>query len=142
MLPAAARLRVAADFARATRRGRRGSSPTVVVHLLPSDRPVGARAGFVVSKKVGNSVVRHRVTRRLRPLVRVHLSELPAGTDLVIRALPAAAGASSRQLSADLAAALRGAARRAGVERVRAGVERAVAPGAAPDRAADPGACA
>lgn len=122
MLPAAARLRAAADFTAAARRGRRGSSPTVVVHLLRTDREAGPRAGFVVSKKVGNSVVRHRVTRRLRPLVRTHLQDLPDGTDLVVRALPAAADASSTRLSTDLTSALRGAARRAGIDLVTVGL--------------------
>ena len=41
-------------------------------------RPAGARAGFVVGKAVGNSVVRHRVTRRLRAVVRDELHRLPA----------------------------------------------------------------
>jgi len=66
-----------------------------------------ARVGFVVSKAVGNSVVRHRVTRRLRALVAERLGTLPAGCALVIRALPAAAGATSSELGADLDGALR-----------------------------------
>ncbi|GAA1030293.1 hypothetical protein GCM10009565_65280 [Amycolatopsis albidoflavus] len=66
-----------------------------------------ARAGFVVSKAVGNSVVRHRVTRRLRHLVSARLGTLPAGTSLVVRALPPAASASSAELGSDLDAALR-----------------------------------
>lgn len=66
-----------------------------------------------MSTAVGNSVVRHRVTRRLRPLVRARLTALPAGTDLVIRALPAAATATSAQLAADLDSGLRAAAGKA-----------------------------
>ena len=69
-----------------------------------SDSP--ARAGFVVSKAVGNAVVRNEVRRRLRHLVRDRLTSLPAGTMLVVRALPAAAGAPSSVLAADLDAAL------------------------------------
>jgi len=87
----------------------------MVVHLLPSSRPGPARAGFVVSGKVGNSVTRHRVTRRLRPLVRARLDGMPDGIDLVVRALPAAATASSRELSTDLAAGMATAARKAGL---------------------------
>lgn len=71
------------------------------------------RAGFVVSAKVGNSVVRHRVTRRLRPLVREQLNRLGPGTDLVIRALPSAATASSAELAVDLKSGLRAALRKA-----------------------------
>ncbi|MBN9608285.1 MAG: ribonuclease P protein component [Actinobacteria bacterium 69-20] len=106
MLPTEFRLRSAADFAAATRRGARGASRTIVVHLYRTDRSAGPRAGFVVSAKVGNSVVRHRVTRRLRPLVREALGDLPAGTDLVVRALPAAAGESSGRLGEDLRSAV------------------------------------
>ena len=65
-----------------------------------------ARAGFVVSKAVGNAVVRNTVRRRLRHLVRERLAELPAGSTLVVRALPAAAEASYARLGADLDAAL------------------------------------
>ena len=113
MLPSAARLRTPAEFAATIRAGFRGSSANVVVHLRPTHRPGPARAGFVVSGKVGNSVVRHRITRRLRPLVRERLIALPAGTDLVVRALPAATAASSASLAADLDAGLAGGLRKA-----------------------------
>jgi ribonuclease P protein component len=60
-----------------------------------------------VSKAVGNSVVRHRVSRKLRHLVRDRLGTLTPGSTLVIRALPAAATASSAELGSDLDAAVR-----------------------------------
>jgi ribonuclease P protein component len=66
--------------------------------------PAGARAGFVVGKAVGNSVVRHRVTRRLRELVRPELHRLPPTADLVVRARPEAATADSARLRRDLIA--------------------------------------
>ena len=108
MLAAAQRLRRSTDFAAAIRGGRRAGRGTVVVHLL-LDEPAQAstaRAGFVVSKAVGNAVVRNKVRRRLRHLVRPHLTELPAGSLLVVRALPASATASFATLGADLDAAL------------------------------------
>ena len=67
---------------------------------------VGARAGFVVGKAVGNSVVRHRVTRQLRAAVREELKRLPATADLVVRARPEAATAGSAALRRDLAAGM------------------------------------
>ena len=70
-----------------------------------------ARAGFVVSKAVGNAVVRNKVRRRLRHLVRPLLAELPEGATLVVRALPAAAAATFPALSKDLEAALAAARR-------------------------------
>jgi ribonuclease P protein component len=78
----------------------------LVVHVLATQQPRPGRAGFVVSAKVGNSVVRHRVTRRLRPLVREELVSLPAGTSLVVRALPSAATATSTELGSDLRSGL------------------------------------
>ena len=60
-----------------------------------------ARVGLVVSKAVGGSVVRSRVKRRLRHLAATELPGTPAGTDLVLRALPAAA-TRPEQLPADL----------------------------------------
>ncbi|MEV4196907.1 ribonuclease P protein component [Micromonospora globbae] len=137
MLAAAQRLRRSTDFAAAVRGGRRAGRGAVVVHLtLPAApgsstptspepaRNAGAeqpsaptRAGFVVSKAVGPAVVRNRVRRRLRHLVRERLGQLPAGSTLVVRALPAAADASYQRLGADLDAAL--AAARAGRGRRR-----------------------
>ena len=86
----------------------------MVLHYLPDrsvartapDASSGARAGFVVGKAVGNSVVRHRVTRRLRALVRAELDRLPATGDLVVRARPEAATAGSDQLRRDLGSGL------------------------------------
>ena len=108
MLAAAQRMRRSADFAATIRGGRRAGRGTVVLHLLLEEpaRASAARAGFVVSKAVGNAVVRNAVRRRLRHLVRPLLAELPAGTILVVRALPAAASASYASLGADLEAAL------------------------------------
>ena len=117
MLPAGSRLTRRDEFATAVRRGRRVGRPHLVVHLhVPGGDPDPAaaapRAGFVVSRAVGGSVVRHRVTRRLRHLVRSHLSALPAGSRLVVRALPPAADAPSSVLAADLESGLRAVLRR------------------------------
>ena len=113
MLPRAARLHRSADFTEVVRRGRRAARPTLTVHLLAADRggdtgaDAGAvRAGLVVSKAVGGSVVRSTVSRRLRHLLRERLDALPPGGRLVVRAAPAAATASSAVLGDDLDAAL------------------------------------
>ncbi|PRY38580.1 ribonuclease P protein component [Geodermatophilus tzadiensis] len=73
---------------------------------MPGEAPDGPRAGFVVGRTVGNSVVRHRVTRRLRAAVREELPRLPATADLVVRARPEAGTATSAELRRDLAAGL------------------------------------
>lgn len=111
MLDRTHRLRRRSDFSATIRAGRRAGRPTLVVHLHHAGGSALPRAGFVVSRAVGGAVVRNTVQRRLRHLVRAHLAELPPGSLLVIRALPAAAGATSARLGADLARALRAAAR-------------------------------
>jgi ribonuclease P protein component len=108
VLAAEKRLRRSTDFAAAVRGGRRIGRGTLVIHLLV-DEPAQAstaRAGFVVSRAVGNAVVRNRVRRRLRHLVRSRLADLPDGARLVVRALPAAAESSFADLGTDLDAAL------------------------------------
>ncbi|WP_037601496.1 ribonuclease P protein component [Streptacidiphilus rugosus] len=127
MLPSEYRLRRREDFATAVRRGRRAGRPLLVVHLSPagSTGPEGgaatepanphgaggnflpARAGFVVSKAVGVAVVRNRVKRRLRHLMAERMGDLPAGSLIVVRALPSAAEAEYADLARDLDSALR-----------------------------------
>ncbi|HYH33618.1 MAG TPA: ribonuclease P protein component [Nocardioides sp.] len=111
MLSAAHRLTDSRTFRAVIRDGRRAGSRTLVVHLAEaSDREVGAappRVGLVVSKAVGNSVVRHRVQRRVRHLMRERVEQLPPSAVLVVRALPPSAVASSGKLAADLDRCLR-----------------------------------
>jgi len=107
VLPAAHRLTDAANFSDTVRSGRRAGSRALVVHVRVvegSTDPV--RVGLVVSKAVGNAVTRTRVKRRLRHQVAAHLPDLPAGTTVVLRALPPAADASSAELAQELGAGL------------------------------------
>ncbi|HEX5596372.1 MAG TPA: ribonuclease P protein component [Micromonosporaceae bacterium] len=128
MLGSAQRLRRSSEFTTAVRTGRRAGRGALVVHLARAGQPIPAadpdqappteparagteqsvptRAGFIVSAAVGPAVVRNKVRRRLRHLVRERLSALPAGSTLVVRALPGAAELSYVRLAADLDAAL------------------------------------
>ncbi|HXR42113.1 MAG TPA: ribonuclease P protein component [Acidothermaceae bacterium] len=114
MLPAASRLRRRPDFTAAMRRGRRAGRGRLVVHLADPDPDAdqSVRAGFVVGRNVGGAVVRNRVRRQLQHLVADRLPTLPAGSRLVVRVLPPAAGSSSAELGADLDAALTRVTRR------------------------------
>ncbi len=110
MLPAQHRLRAGADYT-AVLRGRgaaRAATAHIVVHAATTD-PSGERpprVGFVVSKAVGNAVVRNRTKRRLRAGVQARRPELRMGTDYVIRALPAAGAADYAALEQDLRSCL------------------------------------
>jgi ribonuclease P protein component len=99
------RLRHHAEFSDVVRRGRRATRPLLTVHLLVGSEPP-PRAGLVVSKAVGGSVVRSRVSRRLRHQLRAVVPGLPGGSRLVVRAAPAAATADSAALRQDLRRAL------------------------------------
>lgn len=110
-------MREAGDFKVAVRRGVKASTPTLVAHLsIGTDGDTSV--GFVVSKAVGSAVVRNRVKRRLRHLVAPHLVDgapapVPRGSKLVVRALPASAGADGGRLAGDLELALSTVARKA-----------------------------
>ncbi|WP_110240424.1 ribonuclease P protein component [Nocardioides gilvus] len=102
MLPRSARLTESERFRLAVRRGTRAGSRALVLHWLPSDDVDASQVGFVVSKAVGNAVVRNRVKRQLRHLTREHLTELPGRGVLVVRANPSAARVSRVDLERDL----------------------------------------
>ena len=60
----------------------------MVVHANSTDARAGqpSRVGFVVSKAVGNAVVRNRTKRILRALMSSRMGQLPDGVDVVVRA--------------------------------------------------------
>ncbi|MEI2764932.1 MAG: ribonuclease P protein component [Dermatophilaceae bacterium] len=106
MLPARHRLRRSADFRAAARgpRSTRAGGPLMVISLRAADpstvRPT--RVGFAVGRPVGGAVVRNRTRRRLRAIVAARLDGIPSGVDVVVRATPAAAGATFAALGAEL----------------------------------------
>lgn len=106
MLPARHRLRERHDFTSVVRGigSSRAGGRLIVVHANQADAraELPPRVGFVVSKAVGNAVVRNRTKRRLRAAMAGRLSGIPAGVDVVVRANPAAAEASYVQLDAAL----------------------------------------
>jgi ribonuclease P protein component len=79
---------------------------------IAADEP--SRIGFIVSKGVGNAVVRNLVKRRLREAGALSLQKYGSGFAIVVRALPAAAGASWDQLRSDYDAALETTMKRLG----------------------------
>ena len=87
MLAKSARLTESGDFARATKSGIRYSSNNFVGYLYLTTLDDPARAGLIISKSVGGSVVRHRLARKIRHCLRDHYNQFPKGSLLVIRGL-------------------------------------------------------
>lgn len=108
MLARSQRITRGDEFRSVVRAGSRSAQPALVAHVVLDESTGGStRVGFVVSKAVGPAVERNRVKRRLRHLMRDRLDLLPAGSRVVVRALPSSAGAPSQALGDQLDAALR-----------------------------------
>ncbi len=69
------------------------------MYVFESGRSQDNRVGISVSKKVGNSVVRHRVKRVIREVFRTHPLGWKAGLDIVVVARREAADKGFRELS-------------------------------------------
>jgi len=75
-----------------------------VVHASSADARAGQppRVGLVVSKAVGNAVVRNRTKRILRALMSARIGQLPDGVDVVLRAKAGLPGTPTAVLAQDL----------------------------------------
>ena len=93
-----ATLKNTAQFARVYENGKAFGSKLLVLYVCDSeeDRKEG-RLGISVSKKVGNSVVRHRIRRLIKESFRLHQSEW-AARDYVVVARKEAAGKSYEEI--------------------------------------------
>lgn len=75
------------DFTRATKSTIKSSTRSLVGYLLPEPGLTEPKVGFIVSRAIGGSVTRHRVTRQLRHATRESIGVLPKSSLVVIRAL-------------------------------------------------------
>jgi len=74
-------LKKPSEFSKVYKRGKSFADKNIVVYYLPNQLGV-TRIGFSISKKVGNSVVRNRVRRRIRESFRLNFSGF-GGYDLI-----------------------------------------------------------
>ena len=71
------------------------------MHVMQNDSELNY-LGIVVSKKVGNSVVRHRVKRRIKECYRLHEERFMSGFNIVIVARAESAEASYQDMEKNL----------------------------------------
>lgn len=95
------RLRKNAEFVRVYREGRSKADANLVLYFLANGAGQ-TRCGVSVSKKVGNSVVRHRVKRLVKEAFRLHRGDIADGYDLVVVARHAAKGKPYREIAHSL----------------------------------------
>lgn len=76
------------DFQRVYRKGKSYANKNLVMYVLKQDTQKN-HIGISVSKKVGNSVVRHRIMRLVRESYRLNESGFEKGLDVVVVARPA-----------------------------------------------------
>lgn len=77
------------DFQNVYKNGRSYANKLLVMYILKNDKEENF-IGISVSKKVGNSIVRHHITRLIREIFRLNKDLIETGLDIVIVARPAA----------------------------------------------------
>ena len=89
------------DFQVVYKNGKSYANKYLVMYLLNNNKEE-SRLGISVSKKVGNSVVRHRVTRLIREAYRLNKEKFLNGYDIVIIARSSANGKTYQEIESAL----------------------------------------
>ena len=94
------------DFTRVYRKGKSRSDRNIVLYSMTNGL-LESRFGVSVSRKTGNSVVRHRIKRRLKEIYRLNEDRFDRGKDYVVIARAHAAGADYAELEKSLTALMK-----------------------------------
>lgn len=89
------------DFQHVYKKGKSLANRYLVLYVLENGTDRN-RLGISVSKKVGNSVVRHRLTRLVRESYRLHESTFRRGLDLIVVARVTAKDTNYHQIESAL----------------------------------------
>lgn len=89
------------DFQQVYRHGTSYANRYLVMYVL-KNQYMENRLGISVSKKVGNSVVRHRITRLIRESYRLNELLFKNSLDIVVIARPLAKGKSYQEIESAL----------------------------------------
>ena len=85
------------DFQVVYKNGRSYANKYLVMYIMENHQNRN-RLGISVSKKVGNSVVRHHITRLIRESYRLHEKIFNSGLDIVVIARNSAASVSYHEV--------------------------------------------
>ena len=108
------------DFSVVYQKGKSAANRTLVLYVLRHPESSRNRLGISVSKKVGNSVVRHHLCRLVRESYRLNENKFDRGLDLVVIVRPGA-----RELTfSEIDRALLHVSRKLGVLQNREGAEK------------------
>lgn len=77
------RLRSNEDFKKVYRNGKNYWNRNIVSYVMKNKLDY-TRIGFSVTKKIGNSVVRNRVKRRMREICRLNFNNIKDGYDIIL----------------------------------------------------------
>ncbi len=90
-----------ADFQNVYRNGKSKGNKYLVMYVIGNGLPVN-RLGISVSKKVGNSVVRHHLARLIRESYRLHKDMFSSGLDMAIVVKTSAADCGYKEIESAL----------------------------------------
>ena len=85
------------EFRRVYTTGKSRANRYLVMYLLGNGTDRN-RIGISASKKIGNSVVRHRMVRLVREAFRLHVQETKQGYDIVVVVRATAVGQTYREI--------------------------------------------
>ena len=90
------------DFLIVYKTGKSFANRYLVMYLAPAREGTDGRIGISVSKKVGNSVVRHRVKRLIKESYRLNENRFRTGCDIVVVARKEAKGRNYSEIESAL----------------------------------------
>ena len=89
------------EFQQVYKNGRSAANRLLVMYEMENGLGKN-RLGVSVSKKVGNSIIRHRLTRLIRESYRLNEEMFPCGRDIVVIARVSAKGKGYREIESAL----------------------------------------
>lgn len=89
------------NFKKVYHNGKSYANTYLIMYIMKNESEIN-RLGISVSKKVGNSVVRHRITRLIRESYRLNEDMFNSGLDIVVIARVGARGKNYKEINSAL----------------------------------------